>query len=734
MYCANCGEKIPAGAGFCPRCGKEVVPPEESEEESSLAAYVIRIQKDPKDQDAITKLYRASYKIAHNTAYVLVKTEDEMFDVIQNAFLKALWNINSLQDPKAFPGWYKRIVKNTALDALKKSGRIVLESTMTGGGEDGEENSIFDTCTPLNVEEQKLLESRFEEKEVKDLLDALLKTLPQSQQAMVGLRFYCDMKEKDIASQLGVAEGTVKSGLSRAMKSMRKKLEDYSRRTGTKLYGIAPAALLTWLFAQLDSKACTVPVNMALLQGVTAQFYAATKVAAATSAAATKSGAGAAAKAGAAAAGKSVAAKVVIGITCAAVAGGAGTAVVRHYQEEAAAEEATKEDPEARYASERFDLLDVLGEDNLFYVKGEDANSLGQHFDEYGYFNTMSSDGCTVDFDRDYTNFVCAVSCHVVVGGTHTFALCLGDETTPAVTQEITNEMEPVLLNVDVSGVDSITLESIQTNGLYGGAYISEAYLFTSKEAADSFEDAWKREQALPPEPMTTMLTDMYPVGGADLTCMDVAYDVEDTAGNYFEECVNVKEGETTYFLDGHYQRFTGYVSNTGEGTDSVLNIYLDHADTPICSVQISNQMARTPVDIDVGDAKFITFEYVLPNGGYSNYHIALSDACFYGTDKEADEAMEGDAPAEETTEAPEEKVSYLCDGETFQNLLYSEVSSRYHFDEEDGLVTDFTAVRRSDTEPDAEDYPFDFSDSGEPVFFWVEGDVLCWYSEADTI
>lgn len=30
MYCSNCGEKVPDGAAFCPKCGARVGAPEDS--------------------------------------------------------------------------------------------------------------------------------------------------------------------------------------------------------------------------------------------------------------------------------------------------------------------------------------------------------------------------------------------------------------------------------------------------------------------------------------------------------------------------------------------------------------------------------------------------------------------------------------------------------------------------------------------------------------------------------
>jgi RNA polymerase sigma factor (sigma-70 family) len=55
-------------------------------------------------------------------------------------------------------------------------------------------------------------------------LSALLRELPTSQRAVLVLRFYQDLSVPQIAQELGVPEGTVKSQLSRGLATMRVRL------------------------------------------------------------------------------------------------------------------------------------------------------------------------------------------------------------------------------------------------------------------------------------------------------------------------------------------------------------------------------------------------------------------------------------------------------------------------------------------------------------------------------
>ena len=57
-------------------------------------------------------------------------------------------------------------------------------------------------------------------------LSALLRELPTKQRAVLVLRFYQDLSVPQIAEELGIPEGTVKSQLSRGLATMRVRLDE----------------------------------------------------------------------------------------------------------------------------------------------------------------------------------------------------------------------------------------------------------------------------------------------------------------------------------------------------------------------------------------------------------------------------------------------------------------------------------------------------------------------------
>ncbi len=69
---------------------------------------------------AQAEIYKLYVKAMYNTAYRLVNNREMANDVLQDSFLKAFTKLDQYRFEAAFGGWLKRIVVNTALNALKK--------------------------------------------------------------------------------------------------------------------------------------------------------------------------------------------------------------------------------------------------------------------------------------------------------------------------------------------------------------------------------------------------------------------------------------------------------------------------------------------------------------------------------------------------------------------------------------------------------------------------------------
>ena len=55
-------------------------------------------------------LYQQTYQKSYYVALKYMKQEEEAADVLQDAYIKAFQNLDQLQEPDKFPGWFSRWV------------------------------------------------------------------------------------------------------------------------------------------------------------------------------------------------------------------------------------------------------------------------------------------------------------------------------------------------------------------------------------------------------------------------------------------------------------------------------------------------------------------------------------------------------------------------------------------------------------------------------------------------
>ena len=68
------------------------------------------------DQAAISELYEASYSQAFYTVRSMIRDEDAVFDILQDAYIKAFSHLDSFEGGERFEAWIRQIAANTARD------------------------------------------------------------------------------------------------------------------------------------------------------------------------------------------------------------------------------------------------------------------------------------------------------------------------------------------------------------------------------------------------------------------------------------------------------------------------------------------------------------------------------------------------------------------------------------------------------------------------------------------
>ena len=134
------------------------------------------------------------------TAYLLCGSWATGDDLVQEALAKIYVAWPRISSPAAVESYTRTTMLRTYLNHQRKYAREVTLSAVP-------ERPVDDRDTALTV-----------------TLSGLLRELPSKQRAVLVLRFYQDLSVPQIATELGIPEGTVKSQLSRGLATMRTQL------------------------------------------------------------------------------------------------------------------------------------------------------------------------------------------------------------------------------------------------------------------------------------------------------------------------------------------------------------------------------------------------------------------------------------------------------------------------------------------------------------------------------
>ena len=252
MYCGNCGAKLPDNAAFCPKCGEAV----ETAAAEPMGSLVDRARAG--DQGALQALYEQTYAQVYYTVKSMIKSEDDVFDILQDSYLKAFSHLDRFTSGAEFTPWIKTIAANTARDWLKKR-RPMLFSELAGAeASDTPPEEYFADDRPEHLPEQVL-----DQKETVRLVREIIETLPEDQRAAIGMFYYEELSVRQIAAAMGVSESAVKSRLAYGRQKIEKKVRELEKK-GTKLYGLSPIPFLLWLLRGLESREAVQPDSTVL--------------------------------------------------------------------------------------------------------------------------------------------------------------------------------------------------------------------------------------------------------------------------------------------------------------------------------------------------------------------------------------------------------------------------------------------------------------------------------------
>ncbi|WP_202709945.1 sigma-70 family RNA polymerase sigma factor [Sporosalibacterium faouarense] len=138
----------------------------------------------------------------YRLAYSYTKNEQEALDVVQEAIYKALTSVDKLKKPEFMKTWMYRIIVNTAISHIRENKKSITT------------NKIPDIC----LEDSNSLDISL------DLYDAI-DQLDEKQKTVILLKYFEDMKFKDIAIITESNINTVKTRLYSAISKLKKIIE-----------------------------------------------------------------------------------------------------------------------------------------------------------------------------------------------------------------------------------------------------------------------------------------------------------------------------------------------------------------------------------------------------------------------------------------------------------------------------------------------------------------------------
>ena len=164
------------------------------------------------ERGSLSELYMAYAPDGIRLAFLLTGDRALAEDLVQDAFVRLVGRLRHLREPNAFWTYLRRTIVNLANSHFRhrRVERTYLERV---------------AAAPAGAPAVVTNESD----ELDEAMHRVLLGLPQRQRAAIVLRFYEDLTDVQTAAVLACSPGTVRSLVSRGMKTLRDELEGGAR-------------------------------------------------------------------------------------------------------------------------------------------------------------------------------------------------------------------------------------------------------------------------------------------------------------------------------------------------------------------------------------------------------------------------------------------------------------------------------------------------------------------------
>ena len=168
------------------------------------------LRNERKSQEQLFKLF---YGKMLGVCMRYTSDRDTAQEIVQDSFIKVFEKLKLFDHSGSFEGWIRRIVVNTAIDAIRKSKK---DPFLTDNDNDYKLGGVDPIA---ESEELQLTDLKAE------IIMEAIQQLSPSYRAVFNLYVLDDYSHKEIAEALGISEGTSKSNLSKARYNIQKIVE-----------------------------------------------------------------------------------------------------------------------------------------------------------------------------------------------------------------------------------------------------------------------------------------------------------------------------------------------------------------------------------------------------------------------------------------------------------------------------------------------------------------------------
>ncbi|PVV20013.1 MAG: RNA polymerase subunit sigma [gamma proteobacterium symbiont of Ctena orbiculata] len=160
------------------------------------------------DQKAFARLYQVAAPKLYGVVLNMLKREAWAEECLQETFVKIWNNADSYRSHLAAPmTWMTAIARNQALDHLRRYRRETLES-------DG-------TYITEEIDTDPLPLDRLADSEEGSRLKACLEQLNEKQRQVISLAYFRGLSQSELANQIDMPLGTVKTHIRRGLEELR---------------------------------------------------------------------------------------------------------------------------------------------------------------------------------------------------------------------------------------------------------------------------------------------------------------------------------------------------------------------------------------------------------------------------------------------------------------------------------------------------------------------------------